>query len=99
HRDIKSSNILLNDKFEAHLADFGLARLILPYDMHVSTDFVGTLGYIPPEYGQAAKATYKGDLLTGKRLMDMCGRRECRDLIAWVREMRREGREMGRVGN
>ncbi|KAL8053181.1 hypothetical protein ABFX02_05G054600 [Erythranthe guttata] len=103
HRDIKSSNILLNEKFEAHLADFGLARLILPYDTHVSTDLVGTLGYIPPEYGQASVATYKGDvysfgvvlleLLTGKRPMDMCRKRENRDLIAWVREMRREERE------
>ncbi|XP_012839587.1 PREDICTED: phytosulfokine receptor 1-like [Erythranthe guttata] len=103
HRDIKSSNILLNEKFEAHLADFGLARLILPYDTHVSTDLVGTLGYIPPEYGQASVATYKGDvysfgvvlleLLTGKRPMDLCRKRENRDLIAWVREMRREERE------
>ncbi|KAL0296501.1 UNVERIFIED_CONTAM: Phytosulfokine receptor 1 [Sesamum radiatum] len=42
--------------------DFGLARLILPYDTHVTTDLVGTLGYIPPEYGQASVATYKGDI-------------------------------------
>ncbi|KAG8382616.1 hypothetical protein BUALT_Bualt05G0096000 [Buddleja alternifolia] len=103
HRDIKSSNILLNEKFEAHLADFGLARLILPYDTHVSTDLVGTLGYIPPEYGQASVATYKGDiysfgvvlleLLTGKRPMDMCRPRGCRDLISWVNQMRTEKRE------
>ncbi|KAE8716677.1 Phytosulfokine receptor 1 [Hibiscus syriacus] len=59
HRDIKSSNILLDGNFKAHLADFGLARLILPYDTHVTTDLVGTLGYIPPEYGQASVATYK----------------------------------------
>ncbi|KAI3453247.1 hypothetical protein Pfo_009910 [Paulownia fortunei] len=103
HRDIKSSNILLNEKFEAHLADFGLARLILPYDTHVTTDLVGTLGYIPPEYGQASVATYKGDiysfgvvlleLLTGKRPMDMCRPKGCRDLIAWVTQMIREKRE------
>lgn len=103
HRDIKSSNILLNEKFEAHLADFGLARLILPYDTHVSTDLVGTLGYIPPEYGQASVATYKGDvysfgvvlleLLTGKRPMDMCRPKGFRDLITWVSQMRREKRE------
>ncbi|KAK6146618.1 hypothetical protein DH2020_020487 [Rehmannia glutinosa] len=103
HRDIKSSNILLNEKFEAHLADFGLARLIFPYDTHVTTDLVGTLGYIPPEYSQASVATYKGDiysfgvvlleLLTGKRPMDMCRPKGCRDLIAWVTQMKREKRE------
>ncbi|KAL0282650.1 UNVERIFIED_CONTAM: Phytosulfokine receptor 2 [Sesamum angustifolium] len=52
HRDIKTSNILLDEKFEAHLADFGLSRLLHPYDTHVTTDLVGTLGYIPPEYSQ-----------------------------------------------
>jgi Leucine-rich repeat (LRR) protein len=103
HRDIKSSNILLDSNFEAHLADFGLARLILPYDTHVTTDLVGTLGYIPPEYGQASLATYKGDvysfgvvlleLLTGKRPVDMCKPKGSRDMISWVLQMRRDKRE------
>lgn len=103
HRDIKSSNILLDENFQAHLADFGLARLILPYDTHVTTDLVGTLGYIPPEYGQASVATYKGDvysfgvvlleLLTGRRPMDMCKPKGCRDLISWVSQMKKEKRE------
>ncbi|PWA35293.1 Chitinase II [Artemisia annua] len=59
---IKSSNIFLDEHFEAHLADFVLARLIPSYDTHVTTDLVGTLGYIPPEYGQASVASYKGDV-------------------------------------
>ncbi|KAK8657498.1 hypothetical protein V6N13_035730 [Hibiscus sabdariffa] len=102
HRDIKSSNILLDQNFKAHLADFGLARLILPYDTHVTTDLVGTLGYIPPEYGQASVATYKGDvysfgvvlleLLTSKRPMDMCKPKGCRDLISWVIHMKMENK-------
>ncbi|XWS69513.1 hypothetical protein CRYUN_Cryun04dG0185100 [Craigia yunnanensis] len=103
HRDIKSSNILLDENFKAYLADFGLARLILPYDTHVTTDLVGTLGYIPPEYGQASVATYKGDvysfgvvlleLLTGKRPMDMCKPNGSRDLISCVIHMKMENRE------
>ncbi|PKA65172.1 Phytosulfokine receptor 1 [Apostasia shenzhenica] len=104
HRDIKSSNILLDEHFEAHLADFGLARLILPCDTHVSTDLVGTLGYIPPEYSQASVATFKGDvysfgmvlleLLTGRRPVDICKPKGSRELVLWVHEMKKEKREV-----
>ncbi|KAL5208338.1 hypothetical protein ABZP36_032773 [Zizania latifolia] len=103
HRDIKSSNILLDARLEPRLADFGLARLVCAHDTHVTTDLVGTLGYIPPEYGHSSVATYRGDvysfgvvlleLVTGRRPVDMArpvggGR----DVTSWALLMRREAR-------
>ncbi|KAF3442026.1 hypothetical protein FNV43_RR15942 [Rhamnella rubrinervis] len=103
HRDIKSSNILLDERFEAHLADFGLSRLLRPYDTHVTTDLVGTLGYIPPEYSQTLTATFRGDvysfgvvlleLLTRRRPVEVCKGKNCRDLVSWVFQMKSERRE------
>ncbi|MCO5586820.1 hypothetical protein L7F22_040764 [Adiantum nelumboides] len=102
HRDIKSSNILLDEKFQAHLADFGLARLMMSTDTHVTTEVVGTLGYIPPEYCHALNATPRGDiysfgvvlleLLTRRRPVDICKGRGAGDLVAWVLQRRSIGR-------
>ncbi|KAG0600261.1 hypothetical protein M758_11G019500 [Ceratodon purpureus] len=77
HRDMKTSNILLNEKFKAVLTDFGMARIMDIDCTHVSTVVAGTPGYVPPEYSQTWRATTKGDvysfgvvmleLLAGKR--------------------------------
>ncbi|KAE8809577.1 Tyrosine-sulfated glycopeptide receptor 1 [Hordeum vulgare] len=102
HRDIKSSNILLDKAFKAYVADFGLARLILPNKTHVTTELVGTTGYIPPEYGQAWVATLRGDiysfgvvlleLLTGRRPVPVLS--TSKELVPWVLQMRSEDKQI-----
>uniref|UniRef100_A0A2N9IQW8 Protein kinase domain-containing protein n=1 Tax=Fagus sylvatica TaxID=28930 RepID=A0A2N9IQW8_FAGSY len=62
HRDIKLSNILLDEDFTARIADFGLARLFPEDKTHISTGIAGTLGYMAPEYVVRGKLTEKADV-------------------------------------
>ncbi|KAK1403959.1 Phytosulfokine receptor 2 [Heracleum sosnowskyi] len=70
HRDIKASNVLLDSKFRAHIADFGLARRMEDEHSHVSTQVAGTMGYMPPEYFHGSMiATPLGDVYSFGVLM------------------------------
>ncbi|XP_057949169.1 cysteine-rich receptor-like protein kinase 3 isoform X3 [Malania oleifera] len=62
HRDIKVSNILLEEDFTAKIADFGLARLFPEDRTHISTAIAGTLGYMAPEYVVCGILTEKADI-------------------------------------
>lgn len=62
HRDIKSSNILLDENLDAHVADFGLAKLASEENSLQTSHLKGTLGYVAPEYGLYGQLTEKSDV-------------------------------------
>ncbi|CAD5182399.1 unnamed protein product [Musa acuminata subsp. malaccensis] len=95
HRDVKSSNILLDAKFEAHVADFGLARFLQDDNggSECMSAIAGSYGYIAPEYAYTLKVDEKSDvysfgvvlleLITGRRPVGDFG--DGVDIVQWVK--------------
>ncbi|TYH02960.1 hypothetical protein ES288_A09G181900v1 [Gossypium darwinii] len=62
HRDIKASNILLDQNLIPKVSDFGLSRILRDNASHISTHVAGTLGYLAPEYAISGRLTRKTDV-------------------------------------
>nr|XP_027124698.1 LRR receptor-like serine/threonine-protein kinase FEI 2 isoform X2 [Coffea arabica] len=102
HRDIKSSNILLDENLDPHVSDFGLAKLLVDEDAHVTTVVAGTFGYLAPEYLQSGRATEKSDiysfgvllleLVTGKRPTDPTFVKRGLNVVGWMNTLVKENR-------
>ncbi|XP_002531999.2 leucine-rich repeat receptor-like serine/threonine-protein kinase BAM1 [Ricinus communis] len=102
HRDVKSNNILLDSNFEAHVADFGLAKFL--QDSGTSecmSAIAGSYGYIAPEYAYTLKVDEKSDvysfgvvlleLVTGRKPVGEFG--DGVDIVQWVRKMTDSNKE------
>ncbi|XP_048319456.1 LRR receptor-like serine/threonine-protein kinase FEI 1 [Ziziphus jujuba] len=103
HRDIKSSNILLDGNLEARVSDFGLAKLLEDEESHITTIVAGTFGYLAPEYMQSGRATEKTDVysfgvlvlevLSGKRPTDASFIEKGLNIVGWLNFLVSENRQ------
>ncbi|KAI0519246.1 hypothetical protein KFK09_006688 [Dendrobium nobile] len=110
YRDLKCSNILLDDGYYPKLSDFGLAKLAPVGDnTHVSTRVMGTYGYCAPEYAMTGQLTVKSDiysfgvvlleLITGRRAIDNSRTAGEQNLVAWARPLFKDRRKFSQMAD
>ncbi|CAN6575343.1 unnamed protein product [Malus baccata var. baccata] len=101
YRDLKSSNILLDEEFNPKLSDVGLAQLGPEGDkMHGPSRLMGTYGFCAPEYSRSGEVTMKSDvysfgvilleLITGRRAVDTTRSNDEQNLVSWAQPLFRD---------